>query len=40
MNSPDYKDLNSEVAIDDFQQRIEHYREAYEPLTVEYDGSV
>ncbi|XP_062522760.1 6-phosphofructo-2-kinase/fructose-2,6-bisphosphatase-like [Corticium candelabrum] len=39
VNSPDYKDLNSEVAIDDFQQRIEHYREAYEPLTVEYDGA-
>lgn len=40
MYSPDYKDLDSDYAMKDFKERIEHYRHAYEPLSVEHDGSV
>ncbi|XP_075236969.1 6-phosphofructo-2-kinase/fructose-2,6-biphosphatase isoform X2 [Lycorma delicatula] len=32
VNSPDYKNMNTEAALKDFLQRIEHYEERYEPL--------
>ncbi|EDV25833.1 6-phosphofructo-2-kinase/fructose-2,6-bisphosphatase 2 [Trichoplax sp. H2] len=34
---PDYKDMNAEDAIKDFKARIENYRLAYQPLSVDYD---
>lgn len=32
MNSPDYKNMNTEMALRDFLQRIEHYQEKYMAL--------
>ncbi|XP_046677740.1 6-phosphofructo-2-kinase/fructose-2,6-bisphosphatase isoform X3 [Homalodisca vitripennis] len=32
VNSPDYKNMNTDKALQDFLQRIEHYQERYEPL--------
>lgn len=32
VNSPDYKNMNTEMALKDFLLRIEHYKERYEPL--------
>ncbi|XP_063233220.1 6-phosphofructo-2-kinase/fructose-2,6-bisphosphatase 1 isoform X8 [Bacillus rossius redtenbacheri] len=32
INSPDYQNMNKEMALRDFLQRIEHYQERYEPL--------
>jgi 6-phosphofructo-2-kinase/fructose-2,6-biphosphatase 2 len=32
VNSPDYKNMNTEMALRDFLQRIEHYQEKYMPL--------
>lgn len=32
VNSPDYKEMNTEAALQDFLQRIEHYQEKYEAL--------
>ncbi|XP_039297021.1 6-phosphofructo-2-kinase/fructose-2,6-bisphosphatase-like isoform X2 [Nilaparvata lugens] len=32
VNSPDYRNMNTETALNDFLQRIEHYQERYEPL--------
>lgn len=33
MNNPDYRDLNDkEAALQDFLQRIQHYKTEYEPL--------
>lgn len=32
VSSPDYVNMNKEEAIDDFRQRIEHYKEKYQPL--------
>ncbi|XP_031550476.1 6-phosphofructo-2-kinase/fructose-2,6-bisphosphatase 2-like [Actinia tenebrosa] len=36
--SPDYKEVDKETAYQDFVERIRHYEEAYEPLTLDYDG--
>ncbi|CAG2065809.1 unnamed protein product, partial [Timema podura] len=32
VNSPDYQNMNKEMALRDFLQRIEHYEERYQPL--------
>lgn len=32
MNSPDYKNMNTDKALQDFLLRIEHYQDRYEPL--------
>lgn len=32
MSSPDYINMNTEDAMNDFRLRIEHYQERYEPL--------
>lgn len=32
VNSPDYKNMNTEMALRDFLQRIEHYQEKYMAL--------
>lgn len=32
VNSPDYRDMNKEKALEDFLHRIEHYQELYEPM--------
>lgn len=31
-NSPDYKDMAQEKAMDDFHHKIQHYLEQYEPI--------
>ncbi|XP_049950309.1 6-phosphofructo-2-kinase/fructose-2,6-bisphosphatase-like [Schistocerca serialis cubense] len=36
-NSPDYKDMNSEKAMDDFNHKIQHYVEQYEPLSSKHE---
>ena len=36
--SPDYKEVDKEAAYQDFVERIKHYEEAYEPLTLDHDG--
>lgn len=37
-NSPDYKDMNPEKALDDFHQKIHHYLEQYEPISSKQEG--
>ena len=37
ISSPDYKNLDPEFAMKDFELRIEHYKKAYEPLSLEED---
>ncbi|XP_033111245.1 6-phosphofructo-2-kinase/fructose-2,6-bisphosphatase 1-like isoform X2 [Anneissia japonica] len=37
LTSPDYQQVNKEEAMNDFLQRIEHYKDAYEPLDDELD---
>lgn len=32
VNSPDYRNMNTDSALRDFLQRITHYEERYEPL--------
>lgn len=32
MHSPDYRDMNKDQALNDFIQRIEHYKQTYEAL--------
>ena len=32
VNSPDYRNMNTDSALQDFLQRITHYEERYEPL--------
>lgn len=32
VSSPDYLNMNNETALDDFLQRIDHYKERYQPL--------
>lgn len=32
IHSPDYREMDKEAALKDFEQRIEHYRMAYQPL--------
>jgi len=31
-NSPDYRDMAEEKALDDFHLKIQHYLEQYEPI--------
>ena len=31
-NSPDYRDMAEEKALDDFHHKIQHYLEQYEPI--------
>jgi len=38
LSSPDYKDVDSDIATQDFRQRIEQYKKIYEELTKEGDG--
>jgi len=38
LQSPDYRDVDSETATKDFRQRIEEYTKKYEELTKEGDG--
>ncbi|XP_065830018.1 6-phosphofructo-2-kinase/fructose-2,6-bisphosphatase-like [Oscarella lobularis] len=38
VNSPDYKELSMEYALQDFKQRIEFYKAAYEPLCSDFDS--
>lgn len=35
--SPDYETMKSDEAVEDFKQRIEHYKATYEPLSLETD---
>jgi len=37
VNSPDYQGINSEEAIQDFQARISHYKNFYEPISLDHD---
>mmetsp|Transcript_9627 Transcript_9627/g.16911 ORF Transcript_9627/g.16911 Transcript_9627/m.16911 type:complete len:485 (+) Transcript_9627:257-1711(+) len=37
---PDYKDVDEKDAVDDYRERIKHYRAAYEPLDATLDMSV
>lgn len=37
VNSPDYQGVNSEEAIQDFQARISHYKNFYEPISLDHD---
>ena len=37
INGPDYCDVESDVAIRDFHQRIEHYKTAYETIDPDLD---
>eukprot|EP01135_Chromosphaera_perkinsii_P011834 Nk52_evm25s2506 gene=Nk52_evmTU25s2506 len=37
ISSPDYKNLEPDEAMRDFEKRIEHYKKAYEPLCLEQD---
>ncbi|XP_054285681.1 6-phosphofructo-2-kinase/fructose-2,6-bisphosphatase-like isoform X5 [Macrosteles quadrilineatus] len=39
VNSPDYKNMNTDKALQDFLQRIEHYQERYEPLDEQLETS-
>ena len=38
--SPDYDKVDKEKAYHDFKERIKHYEEAYETLSLEYEGYV
>lgn len=33
LSSPDYKNMDPEIAAEDFRARISHYEQAYEPIT-------
>ena len=37
LGSPDYKDVPSEEAFEDFVARIEHYKQAYETISFDED---
>ncbi|XP_066992367.2 6-phosphofructo-2-kinase/fructose-2,6-bisphosphatase [Anabrus simplex] len=37
-NSPDYKDMNAEKALDDFHHKIQHYLEQYETINPKQEG--
>nr|CAD7435130.1 unnamed protein product [Timema monikensis] len=37
MNSPDYKDMAMEKALDDFEQKVQHYMEQYETMSSSQD---
>lgn len=36
--SPDYVKVDRDTAIKDFRQRIKHYEDSYEPLSLEKEG--
>ncbi|VDP13392.1 unnamed protein product [Soboliphyme baturini] len=40
VNSPDYKNMDKEIAKVDFQRRIEHYRTVYQPVDSVFDKDV
>lgn len=40
MSSPDYVNIPTEVALQDFLKRIEHYQEQYEPLDERLESSL
>lgn len=40
ISSPDYKLMDKEKAVEDFQKRINHYEVFYEPLDEEHDRSL
>ena len=32
VNGPDYRDVEPDLAMRDFNKRIEHYKDTYEPI--------
>ena len=40
VNSPDYKGVPAEEACQDFVARIDHYRDSYEPLSLDHDSEL
>ena len=38
--TPDYENLDRDKAIEDFRERIKHYEDSYEPLSIEKEGLV
>ena len=36
--TPDYTNIDSDRAIEDFKERIKHYEEVYEPLSDNMEG--
>ncbi|XP_071961672.1 6-phosphofructo-2-kinase/fructose-2,6-bisphosphatase 1-like isoform X2 [Antedon mediterranea] len=40
LTSPDYQEMNKEEAMNDFIKRIEHYKDAYEPLDDTLDNEL
>ncbi|XP_049810766.1 6-phosphofructo-2-kinase/fructose-2,6-bisphosphatase isoform X3 [Schistocerca nitens] len=40
VSSPDYQNMNKEMALKDFLKRIEHYQERYQPLDEKYESNL
>jgi 6-phosphofructo-2-kinase len=40
LSTPDYRDMDMQQALDDFNQRRENYRRAYQPVDDALDGKV
>ena len=40
MCSPDYTDMDTSRALEDFLQRIEHYKDEYESLDYQHDKDI
>ncbi|KAJ7383560.1 6-phosphofructo-2-kinase/fructose-2,6-bisphosphatase 2 [Desmophyllum pertusum] len=38
--SPDYVTVDRDTAVDDFRERIKHYEDAYQPLSLEKEGNL
>lgn len=38
--TPDYENLDRDKAIEDFRERIKHYEDSYEPLSIEKEGNL
>ena len=38
--TPDYENLDRDKAIEDFRERIKHYEDSYQPLSIEKEGLV
>jgi len=36
--SPDYVTVDRDTAVEDFTERIKHYEDAYQPLSLEKEG--
>ena len=36
--SPDYVTVDRDVAVEDFRERIKHYEDAYQPLSLDKEG--